>query len=320
MERQALGELQRLAATQHGLFTSSQARGLGFSKSWLQQATEWGWLRGVRRGVYRFAGHAPSKWESILAAALACGRTAIISHGAAAAIHAFWGSAEAQPELTVTGHGGRRLAGVRIHHTIRLLAEDVVWRSGVQVTSPIRTLIDLAPVTNDYRLPRVIDEGAVARLWTPEEVAVRLDQFGGGRLGTPRLRRLLEQRMGEGTADNVLEQRVVRVIKRWLPPFQVHHRIDLAGRIVELDVAWPELLIGAEIDGRHVRLASRTKFDSDRVRSNLLETSGWRVVHLTSTMDDLTLVAQLVPLFPAHLIDRRLRSELSARASETSPR
>jgi hypothetical protein len=62
------------------------------------------------------------------------------------------------------------------------------------------------------------------------------------------------------------------------------------------------------------------KFDSDRVRSNLLETSGWRVVHLTSTMDDLTLVAQLVPLFPANLIDWRLRSELSARASETSPR
>jgi hypothetical protein len=203
------------------------------------------------------------------------------------------------------------MAGVRIHRSIGLGHGDVVDRRGVQVTSPVRTLIDVASTTSDYLLPRIMDEGTISRLWTAEQIAGRLEEFSVGPRGGRRLGKLLTERMDEANPDSPLEQRVIRVIKPWLPPFKVHHRIELAGRIVELDVAWPQHQIGAEIDGRTVRVASRTKFDSDRVRSNLLETCGWRVVHLTSTMDDLTLLAQLIPLFPPELIGWRIRSDVA---------
>jgi very-short-patch-repair endonuclease len=316
MHWSALDDLQRIAAGQHSLFTTAQAAALGISVYALEQACHRRWLRWVRRSVYAFEGHQPSRWEPVVAAALAGGPSAAISHRAAAVIHGFWGIANAQPELTIPGNRSRRMKGVLIHRSNELDPDDVVFRSGVQITSAVRTLIDVAPSVTDYLLPRIIDEGSIARLWTPERIAERLNGFAERRRGTQRLRPLLAERMGEADPDSPLEQRVIRVLKPWLPAFEVHHRITLGGRIVELDVAWPEHQIAAEIDGRHVRVASRTKFDSDRLRSNLLEKGGWRVVHLTSGMDDLTLLAQLTPLFPTELIDRRIHSDVARLSPE----
>jgi very-short-patch-repair endonuclease len=307
--RSAIADLERIAAAQHGLFTTEQAYLCGLTLSALRNAVARGWLRSVRRSVYAFTGRPPSRWEPILAAWLAAGPGAIISHWSAAAIHGFWGVTGLAPELMLPGQGGRRMNGVRIHRFGALLPEDVVQLGQVQVTSPIRTLLDLTGSTSEYLLARMLDEGAVARLWRAEQIVERLDSAGGEhRLNTPRLRHLLELRLDEASPDSLLEQRVIRVIKPRLPAFVVHHRIALQGRTVELDVAWPEYLLAAEIDGRHVRVASRTKFDSDRLRSNLLEMHGWRVVHLSAGMDDMTILAQLVPFFPPTLIDQRVRS------------
>jgi hypothetical protein len=291
------------------LCTTAQAQDLGISYEELRHLSEQGWLRSVRRGVFAFSGRLPSKWEPILAASLAGGPAAIISHQAAAAVHGFWGVIDADPELTIVGSAGRRMAGVRIHHSTGFDPKDIVERHGAHLTSPIRTLIDLAPAMNAYGLPRMIDEGSIGRLWTPEDITARLDQFSTGRRGSKRLRDLLEERQNESRPDSALEQRAIRIVKRWLPGFVVHYRVTLGGRVIEFDIAWPDYLLAAEIDGRSVRVASRTKFDSDRVRSNLLESHGWRVVHLTSTMDEHTLVAQLVPFFPDHLVEHwRLRA------------
>ena len=207
------------------------------------------------------------------------------------------------------------MQGVWIHRSLAFLPADVLERSGVRVTSLVRTLLDVAPYTSDYVLARIIDEGAIARLWTAEAIVARLEAGSGERrTSTPRLNRLLALRLGESHPDSQLEQRVIRVIKPWLPPFSVHHRMELGGRTVELDVAWPEYRFGAEIDGRLVRSASRSKFDSDRLRSNLLELHGWRVVHLTAAMDDCTLLAQVVPFFPPGVIDARVRARVAASA------
>jgi hypothetical protein len=316
VEREVLDALRLLAASQHGLFTVQQARELGVTLMALRTALARGWLRQVRRGVYAFAGRLPSQWEPILAAALAAGPTAVISHRSAAAMHGFWGVAAGEPELTVPTTTGRSMTGVRIHRSAGLLPQDIVRRAPFEITSPIRTLLDLAPSTNDYLLPRIIDEGAIARLWTAERITERLDASGDThRASVGRLRCLLAERRSESNPDSPLEQRVIRTIKPWLPPFGVHHRVTLGGRIVELDVAWPEYLLAAEIDGRKVRAASVTKFESDRLRSNLLELSGWQLVHITAGMDDLTILAQLVPFFPAGLIDRRLRADIARRAA-----
>jgi hypothetical protein len=86
-------------------------------------------------------------------------------------------------------------------------------------------------------------------------------------------------------------------MKGRVPPFEAHYRLQLGGRVVELDMAWPAYHIAGEVEGRGIRVMSRTKFESDRLRSNLLLRCGWREVHLTAAMDALTLLAQVVPLF-----------------------
>src|ERR1700722_15639661 len=112
VERHVLDSLRLLAANQHGLFTLRQARDLGATSSALRNAVARGWLRPVRRGVYAFAGRRPSAWESVVAASLAAGSAAVISHRSAAAIHGFW-AADTKPELTLPGPGHRSLEGVQ---------------------------------------------------------------------------------------------------------------------------------------------------------------------------------------------------------------
>ena len=115
--------------------------------------------------------------------------------------------------------------------------------------------------------------------------------------------------MEEGHPANGLERRIIRVVKGQVPPYEVHHQIELEGRLIEMDIAWPDYLIDAEVEGRHVRMASRTKFEADRLRSNLLQRHHWSQVQLTAGMSDRTILAQLVPLFPREVIDPRVWAE-----------
>jgi hypothetical protein len=304
MDSSTIQRLQALAANQHGVFTTKQAAALGLEGDALRHVVSRGWIRRVRRGVYAFRGLPRSPWEAVTAAALAAGPSAAISHRTAAAIHGFHGIALGTPEISVPRDYRLDLDGVIVHRPRRLAATDIQVRSGISVTSPIRTLVDIAGSTNDYLLPRILDEGSISRLWTPEAVMVGLGAAGpsAGRAGVRRLRHLLSHRLGESRPDGYLEQRVIRLLNGVAPPFLIHLQIELDGRLIELDTACPSYLVAGEIDGREVRLASRTKFDSDRLRSNLLQRHGWREVHFTASMDDRTILAQIMPLFPRDVI------------------
>jgi hypothetical protein len=253
--------------------------------------------------------------EAILAAALRAGPEAVISHKAAAVIHGFWGVAIPQPELTVPGTAGRQLAGTTVH---RLRAElpacDVQPWHGAKVTTPIKTLVDMAPAFSDYLVGKAIDEGTISKLWTPERIDRRIKTLD--RTGRPSIERLLglvRPRLAEGDPESVLEQRVIRALKGNVPDFKIHYVIVLEGQTIVMDVAWPEYLIDGEADGLTVRKASRSKYDGDRLRSNLVERYGWRQVHFTSTMDDRTILAQVVPLFPREVIRRDLWNDIVGR-------
>jgi hypothetical protein len=313
-----LAELRALAHVQLGLFTSEQGRqraasiGEALSPRATEHAVERGWIRRVRRDVFAFVGYPPSRWEPILAAALSVGPKAVISHTAAAAIHGFWGVAIPNPELTVIGTGGRRLIGTTIHHSgDELPTCDVQPWHGAKITTPIRTLVDIVPSFSDYLVGKIIDEGTIGKLWTPEGIDRRITTLDRtGRPSLQRLQGLVQPRLAEGDPDSVLEQRVIRVLKGKVPDFKIHYVVVLEGRTIEMDIAWPEYLIDGEADGRAVRKGSRSKFDGDRLRSNLLDRLGWRQVHFTSTMDDRTILAQVVPLFPREVIPRDVWNDI----------
>jgi len=96
-----------------------------------------------------------------------------------------------------------------------------------------------------------------------------------------------------------LEQRVLRALKRvngGLAEPAIHYRLVLDGRVIDMDLAWPDYRIDGEIDGFHAH-SQRSDFDRDRLRANLLVAHGWRLVHWTSTMNDDAIVAQILPYF-----------------------
>jgi hypothetical protein len=300
VDRRLLSEVQALAAFQYSLFSVGQAAGLGITGRALERALERGWIVQARRGVYALAGHPPTPWQPIMAAALAAGPVAVISHGSAAAVHIFYGfTPRRQTELTAPRSARLMLDGVTVHRARDLVPEDIVERRGVRVTSPVRTVIDIAANTNDHLLARVIDEGAISRLWTPDAVAHRLDELRRcGRPGVRRLDRLLVARVGQPNPDSALEGRVFRVLRPRVPPFVTHYALTLGGKTLVVDLAFIEFKIAGEVEGRQVRAVSRGAFDRGKLKANILVAHGWRPVYFTSTMDDETIVQQVTPLLP----------------------
>jgi len=289
-----------LAATQHGVVSTRQAMELGVTPVMLRHAVRRGWLRPLRHGIYAVSGDARSKWQPLMAAALAAGPDGVISHRSAAGIHGFHGLMAGLPELSYRNRGGRRLSGVAIHRPRDLDGDDIEIQRGVRVTAPIRTVIDLAPTVGDDFLGRILDEGAIKRLWTAEQVLARLDAMTTrGRPGVKRLRRQRALRLEEDNPDSPLEQHVIRVLRPHVPAFKVRYADTFDGERIEMDLAWLDLKIDGEVDGMDVRRRSRTKFKRERLRQNLLAKHGWRILHFTSDMDDKELVDQILSLLPA---------------------
>ena len=296
--REGAAWLRAVAAQQSGLFTVAQAAEAGITPRTLEQWAFRGWIAPVRRSVYSFGGLPVSQWVPSVAAALAAGDKAALSHRTAGVIHQFHQLAlPSAPELTVPRHGRRRLTGVTLHYTGPVPPEERMMRRGIAVTTPVRTLVDLAAYLETPLLGRILDEGAVHRLWTFPEVEACVLRQAARRPGVPALRRLLSVRGGERAPDSPLEQQVIRHLSP-LGPFEVHYQLVLDGTVVILDVAWPWVRIGAEIDGRSYRQISRSDHDRESRKLTLLSAAEWKVAHLTSTMSARECVRAVLSLWP----------------------
>ncbi len=250
----------------------------------------------------------PGRWDRAAAGGQPTLPRAVLSHRSAAAIHRLPGVRIGLPELTVNRAHRAPLSGAKLYRSDSLTVTDIEVRRGVAVTTPVRTVCDLAAVVDAALVVAVLDEGVLGRRWTYDDVADALDRIARpGRPGTAILRRLLRSRVGDDSPDSYLEQRLVKALDP-LRPFMVHHQLVLFGDLIVVDVAWPWAKVAAEIDGRHHRVTSRRAFDRDRHRMNLLAAADWKVAHLTSTMDDVTVLRAVERLLPGR------RNRLTARS------
>lgn len=286
--RAALGDF---AANQRGLFSVMQAKHVGVSNAQLLRAEAAGQLRRVRRGVYATPGIPPSPWEQIVSATLAAGPDAVVSHASAAAVHRFEYGGSGAVEITVRRGRRVRPCDVVVHRVIDLTAADVVKTRGVLVTSPSRTLVDLAGRLGPELSEKLLDEGLIARRWTVVQLLECLYRARDNAPGRDFLERLLRARGGDASADSVLEARAFRALAP-LRPFEVHFTVGIAASVYVLDVAWPASKVAAEIVGRAHRLASLSAFDRERRKLNALGVAGWRICHLTAAMSPRDMVAE----------------------------
>jgi very-short-patch-repair endonuclease len=185
----------------------------------------------------------------------------------------------------VTAPGGaRRLKGILVHRN-RLGAEDTTMHEGIPVTTPGRTLVDLADVLSRRQLERAFDEAEYLRLDCSSLRPVR------GRAGYRRLLCVLERHEpGSTRTRSRLEDRFLELCEaNGLPRPRVNAVID--GK--EVDFAFGDLIVEVDGDAAH-----RTKrgFERDRVRDAELTVKGYRVIRVTEQRlerDGRTVAAQL---------------------------
>jgi very-short-patch-repair endonuclease len=264
-----------LAARQHGLVTSKQLAAAGLGPRSIAHRVAQHRLRRYHRGVYLVAS-LPAPLTPQMAAVLACGDGAVLSHHAAAAL---WGIRKPQDgpiDVTVVGEGVRKRNGVRVHRARHLDRRDRTTRDGIPVTAPARTLLDVAPLHPQSHLDRALEEAQVLRLATPRTIQAMLDRIPG-HPGAGRLLAALKRQHDPSLTRSEAEARLLELIRKAeLPPPQTNVRI--LGH--EVDLVWHAARLIVEVDGFAFH-STRQAFERDRLRDGELQAAGYRVIRVT---------------------------------------
>jgi hypothetical protein len=185
----------RLAATaarQHGVFTRPQAIAAGFGAGQIERRVRSGIWRRLLPRVYVHAAAPASVAQTHWAAVSWCGPGCALSHSSAAAIWRIGSLPLAAPELVVARTRAPRAEGIVVHRSTSLLDRDVTCVAGLPVTTPLRSIIDLAGVLSPDDLERTVTDARIRGLVTVRAVLVRLEEHGSaGRPGAALLRTLL---------------------------------------------------------------------------------------------------------------------------------
>jgi hypothetical protein len=280
---QGWGTVAALAEGQHGVVATAQLLEVGMSSDQIATRARAGWLHRVHRGVYAVGHRRLTRHGRWMAAVLAAGERAVLSDECAADL---WGlvrsgiqrARSARLEVTVPAHDGRcRRPDLVIHRRTSLRADETTRHAGIPVTTPARTLLDLATGWPRRQLERAIDEADRLRLCDGEELAA-LAATHRGHPGRRRLAAVLRShKAGSTLTRSELEERFLALCRaRGLPPPLVN--AEILGLTV--DFHWPDAGLIAETDGRGSH-DTRRGFQDDRDRDSLLAAHGHRTLRLT---------------------------------------
>ena len=267
-----------IAARQRGVVSRAQLLAVGIDGGAIERRIRAGRLHPVHRGVYLVGHRVMADRAREVAALLACGRGAIVSHlSAANLLHLLPYPANPRPvDITVVGRQAARRSGIRIHRVRALDRRDVRPVDRIPATSAARTLLDLAAVLPTSQLERTLAEAQVRRLVTPRALQDQLER-NPGRAGTRALRRVVDAPGGPALTRSEAERRLLRIIRAAeLPVPRVNARV---GRY-EVDFMWREQRLVAEVDG-YAYHANRRAFERDRERDAALAAAGYTVLRLT---------------------------------------
>jgi hypothetical protein len=269
--------LVEAATRQHGIVSRRQLTAIGFSAGAIVRRIEAQRLHPVHRGVYAVGHPLLMRYARYMAAVLACGERAVLSHRSAAALWGLCPPPSGRIDVTIPRGGSRNRRGVAVHTTRRLAADEATACEGVPCTTLARTLLDLAAVTQWRELRRALEQASYLGLFD----RVALDAALGrarGRRGTGRMRRLLAELVDEPPlVRDELERRFLDLLHTASLPHPVVNGL-LAGH--QVDFHWPAKRLVVETDGRAAH-DHAVAFERDRRRDLDLELAGWHVVRVT---------------------------------------
>jgi very-short-patch-repair endonuclease len=263
-----------IATRQHGVVARWQLEAAGIPVHVIERRIRAGRLRQAQRGVYRLEPIKGARAAEV-AAALTCGAGAVVSHRSAAAVFELGRRAGGPVEVSVPLGNPRPRPRV-IMHRVRLLAEETTRWDGVPVTTPARTVLDLAGTARPRALEQMVAL-ALRRELTTEAELIRLAQWYRGRPGARELRVLLgHERQPAFTRSDAEALCLAEVRESGLPDPIVNGIV----RGLEVDFHWPLAKLVLEFDGFAYHSSRRARA-RDRQRDAALLAAGYRVMRIT---------------------------------------
>jgi very-short-patch-repair endonuclease len=266
--------LLELATVQHGVVSTRQLAGIGYTRSSASKAHGVGRLRRVHRGVYA-VGHERLTWEGRCLAAVLASSPSVASHVTAGWI---WGLLRTRPSIIhVTGPTKRRSKAGIVVHSADLAEVDVLERDGIPVTALPRTLLDLASVLPQARLGQALRRAEESGVFDLGPIDALLERSTGHR-GKPRLRAALDIYRDEPAfTRSGLEDRFLQLLRAAeLPLPSMNFVVDG----FELDAYWDRERFVVELDIYETH-GTHDAFERDRLRQDDLLLIGVEMIRVT---------------------------------------
>lgn len=247
--------IAEIASNQHGVISLTELRSAGCSPAAISRLNGRR-LHRIHRGVYAVGHPALSNDGRWMAAVLACGDGAVLSHLSAAFLWGLGqhtGSTASVVDVSIPGRAGRAgRCGIRVHRPKSLPSSDCTRRNAIPVTTPARTLADVRPLLSPAQFAAAVREAEFRRL------------------------NIGDQERGDG-ARSELEDRMLSLCRRHrLPQPDVNVSID---RYL-VDFLWADASLIVEVDGWKAH-RTRPAFEEDRARDARLAVLGYSVIRFT---------------------------------------
>jgi very-short-patch-repair endonuclease len=264
-----------LATDQHGVVTRRQLLELGFTAKAIEHRLGKGRLHRVYPGVYAVGWPRLTRKGRWMAAVLACGEGAVLSHESAAALSGLCNREGGRVHVSIPRSRNVRIRGITVHRRHPAALADATTHDRIPITSPARTLVDLAPSSSPLEIEGLINQAEKLDLIHPDRLRSALERIGP-EPGVPALRNILDAATFTLT-DSELERRFLPIARRAGLP-KPHTQVTING--FRVDFFWPGLGLVVETDGlRYHRTAVQQARDT--VRDNAHQAAGLTPVRFT---------------------------------------
>lgn len=270
--------MNQIATRQHGVVSRRQLVELGISEDSIDRQLVTGRLALIHRGVYAVGHTARALHTREMAALLACGiDRSTLSHTSAARVWRMLPPDTRDKGVDISVWNGQpRYKGIRIHRPLDLGDSDCRWHGPIRITSPIRTLLDIARSRQASCLDSAVNEALILGVVKDHELE-RLVLDSPSRRGICLLERQL---VDKGYTRSAAEEKMRKLIKaHGLPPAIANTHV--AG--YEVDFLWPGFDVIVEVDGFKFH-RTRLKSDRDTLKTGSLQDAGYTVIRVNWTL------------------------------------
>jgi hypothetical protein len=265
-----------------------QLADMGLNARLVDKRIDAGRLHPIHQGVYAVGHRLLTADGHRMAAVIACGPRAVLSHRSAAALWGLRRDSRSGIDVTAPGRRGRAPVGIDAHRDGALQSVDRTERRGIPCTSVARTLLDLAGVASPRELRNAVTQAEVERLF---DLAAVREVIGRSRRrrGVERLRRAIaEHDSRDERTRGELERRFLALCRSAELPLPEVNVPLLVGELqLEADFLWRGARLIVEADDRYSHLTVAA-FEKDRRRDQRLTLGGWEVIRCTwrQVLDD----------------------------------